>query len=83
MTFDFTYGKYLYRYNNGTIYKFCDVDDFKEIMPVPKWLTETVEGEERELALRILRTLLHGYTYGVGEGKKSKIREFKAMFNID
>jgi hypothetical protein len=83
MQFDFTYGKYLYRYEDGTIFKIYDADDFKEIMPVPKWLIETVEGLDRDAALLSLRTLLHGHTYGVGAGKKAKIREFKTLFNID
>ena len=84
MTFDFMYGKYLYRYNNTYIYKIQDsIDSLKEIMRVPKWLVDIVEGEDRDAAIFYLRTLLHGYTYGVTEGKKSKIREFKTMFNID
>ena len=83
MTFIFDYGKYSYKYENNYIYKLYGLDDPKEIMPVPKWLTETVEGEDRTLALCSLRTLLHGYSCGVAAGKKIKVREFKTLFNID
>ena len=84
MTFDFMYGKYLHRYDDTYIYKIQDsLDDLREIIRVPRWLIETVEGEDRAAAIVTLRTLLHGYTAGVASGKKAKIKEFKAMFNID
>ena len=84
MTFDFMYGKYLHRYDNTYIYKMQDsIDDLREIMRVPKWLVDVVEGEDREAAIFALRILLHGYTFGVASGKKAKIKEFKNMFDID
>ena len=84
MTFDFTYGKYLHRYDNTYIYKMQDsIDDLREIMRVPKWLVEVVEGEDREAAVFSLCTLLHGYVAGMASGKKAKIREFKNMFDIN
>jgi hypothetical protein len=30
-----------------------------------------------------MEAILHGYFYGVGEGKKEKIQEFKRVFKID
>lgn len=83
MTFDFTYGKHSYRYaEDNYIYKIHTLHDIKKVMPVPVWLIEVVEGEDRDLAVHYLRTLLHGYTYGTAAGKKALANEFKTLFHI-
>jgi hypothetical protein len=87
MTFEFMYGDSWYKYENGWILKqdsFGDYDRYSDnFCPVPNDLNNNIESFSIDQLKIIMAAILHGYSYGVSQGKKHKIQEFKRVFQLD
>ena len=77
------YGDSWYRYEGGHIKKRLSFDCYDYFCPVCVDLSDKIDSFSDDQLKSIMEAILHGYFYGVGEGKKEKIREFKRVFDID
>lgn len=83
MTFEFMYGDTWYKYEYGRIKKKCGFDLWDYFCQVHVDLSDKLNDLSVDQCQTIMEAILHGYFYGVGEGKKAKIQEFKRVFQID
>jgi hypothetical protein len=77
------YGDTWYKYEYGRISKKCSFDLWDYFCPVHVDLSDKLNDLSVDQCQTIMEAILHGYFYGVGEGKKAKIQEFKRVFQID
>jgi hypothetical protein len=82
-SFEFMYGKDWYKYEDGHIKKKYGFDFYDYFCPVLVDLKDRLDDLSADQLHSIMCAILHGYFYGVGEGKKEKIREFKRALNLD
>ena len=83
MSFEFMYGTEWYKYEDRHIKKKRGFDYYEYFCPVHVDLNNNLEGLSTDQLKNIMEAILHSYFYGIGEGKKEKIKEFKRVFNID
>lgn len=83
MTFDFMYRDAWYTYEDGHIKKKRGFDFCDFFCPVHIDLHNKLKDLSVDQCQSIMEAILHGYFYGVGEGKKAKIQEFKRVFKLD
>ena len=83
MSFEFMYGDTWYKYEDGHIKKKYGFDFYDFFCPVHVDLHDKLKDLSVDQCQTIMEAVLHGYFYGVGEGKKEKIQEFKRVFKID
>jgi hypothetical protein len=81
----FDFGDKKYKYENGWIHELRSANLSDNLCPVLSELQEEFrEGGFTEDQLKaILCAIIHGYSYGVMQGKKFKIQEFKRVFQLD
>ncbi len=82
-TFEFMYRDSWYKYEDGHIKKKYGFDLYEFFCPVYVDLSDKIDSLADDQLRTIMEAILHGYFYGVGEGKKEKIREFKRVFALD
>lgn len=83
-TFEFMYGNSWYRFEGDRITKqFGSTEYYDYFCPVAADLCEKIDSFSTDQLKSIMEAILHGYFYGVGDGKKEKIREFKRVFALD
>lgn len=83
-TFEFMYGDAWYKYEDGHIKKqFHATGYYDYFCPVLIDLSDKIDSFTDDQLKTIMEAIVHGYCYGVGEGKKEKIREFKRVFALD
>ena len=83
MNFEFMYSDTWYKYEDGHIKKKCGFDYYDYFCPVLIDLSDNLKDLSADQLHSIMGAILHGYFYGVGEGKKAKIQEFKRVFQLD
>ena len=87
MTFEFMYSDNWYQYNNGKLLKQNSfgtyIDYLDDVCPVVRELQDQLEAIPEDVRPVVMQGLLHAYGYGVIDGKKKKIAEFKRVFNLD
>ena len=83
MTFEFMYGNTWYKYEGGWIHKKKGLTFYDYFCPVYVDLSDKIDSFSEDQLKSILEAILHAHFYGVGEGKKEKIREFKRVFALD
>lgn len=83
MTFEFMYDNNWYKYENGRIKKKCCFDFYDYFCPVLTDLNDKLNDLSADQCKSIMEAILHSYFYGIGEGKKEKILEFKRVFQLD
>lgn len=77
------YGDAWYKYEDGHIKKKYGFDSYALFCPVHIGMHDKLKDLSADQCKSIMEAILHGYFYGVGEGKKEKIQEFKRVFKID
>ncbi len=83
-TFEFMYRDSWYKYEDGHIKKQCSfTGDYDYFCPVLIDLSDKINSFSDDQLRTIMEAILHGYFYGIGEGRKEKIREFKRVFALD
>lgn len=87
-TFEFTYSKSMYKFEDGKLLKqnsYGKYDPYfnTETPPVLAELQDQLEAIPEEVRPVVMQGLLHAYIWGVHDGKQAKIREFKRVFAID
>lgn len=82
-SFEFMYGDSWYRYDNRHIMKKLTFDCYDYFCPVYVDLSDKIDSFSDDQLKSIMEAILHGYFYGIGEGKKEKIREFKRVLALD
>ena len=82
-TFEFRYRDEWYLYDNRHIKKKLAFDCYDYFCPVYVDLSDKIDSFSEDQLKSILEAILHAYFYGIGEGKKEKIREFKRVFALD
>ena len=80
-TFEFTYGDFWYKYDSGWIYKCGRYPE--QVCPVLREIQDKLQDSSADQRNTVMCAILHGYFYGIGNGKKEKIREFKRVFALD
>ena len=87
MTFEFMYSNNWYQYNNGKLLKQNSfgtyIDYLDDVCPVVMELQNQLEAIPEDVRPVVMQGLLHAYGYGIIDGKKKKIAEFKRVFNLD
>ena len=87
MSFEFMCEDTWYKYENGKLIKQSSLGTYDEyfgtVCPVLKELQDCMEVIPEEIRPVVLQGLLHAYSYGIVDGKKKKIQEFKRVFNLD
>lgn len=87
MTFEFMYSNNWYQYNNGKLLKQNSfgtyIDYLDDVCPVVTELQNQLEAIPEDVRPVVMQGLLHAYGYGIIDGKKKKIAEFKRVFNLD
>ena len=87
MSFEFMYSGNWYKYTDRKILKQNSlgnyVDYLDDVCPVLRDLQEQMEAIPEAVRPVVLQGLLHAYGYGIVDGKKKKIAEFKRVFNLD
>ena len=82
-TCEFMYRDTWYKYEDGHIKKRYGLTHYDYFCPVFVDLSDNIDSFSDDQLKTIMETILHGYFYGVGEGKKEKVREVKRVLNID
>ncbi len=83
-TFEFMYNNSWYRFEGDRITKqFGATEYYDYFCPVLRELSEKIDSFSDDQCKTIMEAILHGYFYGVSDGKKEKIREFKRVFALD
>ena len=87
MTFEFTYSKSMYKFEDGKLLKqdsYGKYDPYfnTEVPPVLAELRDQLEAIPEEVRPVVMQGLLHAYIWGVHDGKQAKIREFKRVFEL-
>ena len=86
MSFEFMYDGAWYKYDDGKLKKknYLDFyDDYSINVPVLRKLQEQMEAVPKDVRHLVMQGILHAYGYGIVDGKKKKIAEFKRVFNLD
>ena len=87
MSFEFMYCDSCYKYEDGNLMKQNSLKYydpyFDTVCPVVRELQEQMEAIPNDLRPVVMQGLIHAYGYGVVDGKKKKIAEFKRVFNLD
>lgn len=83
MSFEFIYRSSWYKYEDGHIKKKYGFDNYDYFCPVLIDLQNQIATIPEDARPIVMEAILHAYFYGVGDGKKEKIREFKRVFSID
>ena len=83
MNFEFVYRDSWYKYEDGHIKKKYGFDCYDYFCPVYVGLSNNLDSLAADQLKNIMEAILHSYFYGIGEGKKEKIREFKRVFALD
>jgi hypothetical protein len=83
MTFEFMYRDTWYKFEDGHIKRKVSCACWEFFCPVLFTLGDQLDSFSVDQLKPIMEAILHGYFYGVGEGKKEKIQEFKNVFKID
>lgn len=87
MSFEFMYSGTWYKYTGGKLLKQNSlgnyVDYLDDVCPVLRGLQEQLEVIPEEVRPVVMQGILHAYGYGIVDGKKKKIAEFKRVFNLD
>ena len=87
MSFEFMYGDSWYKYDNGKLMKQSSLgtydDYFDTVCPVLRELQDRMEFIPEDVRPVVMQGLLHAYGYGIVDGKKKKIAEFKRVFALD
>lgn len=87
MTFEFMYGDTWYKYEEGKLMKQSSLGTydsyFDTVCPVVRELQDQMEAIPEAVRPIVMQGLLHAYGYGIIDGKKKKIAEFKRVFNLD
>jgi hypothetical protein len=81
--FEFKYGDTQYRYECGWIHRQNIFGHYAKCCPILIDLEYNLENFGADQLRIILCAILHGYGYGIADGKYEKIQEFKRMFDID
>ena len=87
-TFEFTYSKSTYKFEDGKLLKqnsYGKYDSYfnTETPPVFAELQNQLEAIPEDIRPVVMQGLLHAYIWGVHDGKQAKIGEFKRVFAID
>ena len=86
-TFEFMYGDTWYKYENGKLLKQNSLETYFDpidiVCPVLRELQERMEFIPEDVRPVVMQGLLHAYGYGIVDGKKKKIAEFKRVFALD
>ena len=87
MSFEFMYGDTWYKYADGKLLKQNLLETYLDpldiVCPVLKELQQQMETIPEDIRPVVMQGLLHAYGYGIIDGKKKKISEFKRVFNLD
>ena len=87
MSFEFMYGDTWYKYEDGKLLKQnlleTYLDPLDVVCPVLIELQQQMETIPEDVRPVVMQGLLHAYGYGIIDGKKKKIQEFKRVFNLD
>ena len=88
MTFEFTYDKSWYKFEDGKLLKQNAWGKYDQYFntgtpPVLAELQTRLEAIPEDIRPVVMQGLMHAYTWGVYDGKQEKIREFKGVFAID
>lgn len=87
MSFEFMYSGTWYKYENGTLLKRNSfgtyLDPLDIACPVLRELQQQMEAIPEDMRPVVMQGLLHAYGYGIVDGKRKKIAEFKRVFNLD
>lgn len=83
MTFEFMYNNNCYKYKNDHIEKRHGSDFWYYFCPVHVDLNNKLNDLSVDQCKSIMEAIVHSYFYGVGEGEKEKILEFKRVFQLD
>jgi hypothetical protein len=84
MSFEFVYCAEWYKYEDGRLMKRNSLGKyFDTVCPVVIELQNQMEAIPEDVRPIVMQGLLHAYCYGIIDGKKKKIAEFKSLFNID
>lgn len=83
MTFEFMYGDSWYKYEGRHIKKQYGSGLYDDFCPVLVTLSDKLKDFSDDQRKSIMEAILHSYFYGVGDGKKAKIHEFKRVFQLD
>ena len=86
MSFEFVYCAEWYKYEDGNLMKRNSLgkyNDFDRVCPVVIELQNQLAAIPEDTRPAVMQGILHAYGYGILDGKKKKIAEFKRMFNID
>ncbi len=82
-TFEFMYRDSWYKYEDGHIKKKYGFDYYDYFCPVYVDLSDKLKDLADDQCQTIMEAILHAYFYGIVEGKKEKIREFKKVLALD
>lgn len=87
MSFEFMYSGTWYKYSDGKLLKQNSlgnyIDYLDDVCPVLISLQEQLEAIPEDVRPIVMQGILHSYGYGVVDGKRKKIAEFKRVFNLD
>lgn len=87
MSFEFMYDCTWYKYEDGRIHKQNRLGHYNTacdyVCPVLIDLQNQLGAVPEDVRPIVMRGLLHAYSYGIIDGKKEKIKEFKRVFALD
>ena len=87
MSFEFMYSGSWYKYENGKLLKQNSIGKYLDpldiVCPVLRELQDRMESIPEAVRPLVMQGLLHAYGYGIIDGKKKKIAEFKRVFGLD
>ena len=82
-TFEFMYGYTWFKYECGYIHRQNSFGHWTKYCPVLSELEDKLSDFAPDQQKTIMEAIIHGYIYGISDGKYEKIREIKRMLDID